>query len=133
MSKKKTIDWERVNKLCQAGCNSSEIAAFLGIDRGLLYNHCLEVHKVSWSDYKSTQRSSGNAHLKEKQYSIALNGDKVMLIWLGKNRLGQSERHVVEHENRDFSKMSTAELIALRDGARSNVLHEENLLTGESE
>lgn len=127
MSKKKTIDWERVNKLCQAGCNSSEIAAFLGIDRGLLYTHCLEVHKVPWTDYKSTQRSNGNAHLKEKQYSIALNGDKVMLIWLGKNRLGQSERHIVEHEQRDFSKMSTAELIALRDGTGS-LMHDDEYI-----
>lgn len=34
--------------------------------------------------------------LRAKQFEVALGGDKTMLIWLGKQRLGQSEKTAVE-------------------------------------
>jgi len=38
---------------------------------------------------------AGCANLRRKQMELALKGDRVMLIWLGKQELGQVERSEV--------------------------------------
>ena len=35
--------------------------------------------------------------LREKQYDVAMSGNVSMLIWLGKQVLGQSDKQEVEH------------------------------------
>ena len=39
-----------------------------------------------------TKKAKGNSFLRAKQYEKALQGDNVMLVWLGKNRLKQTDR-----------------------------------------
>ena len=38
-----------------------------------------------------------NAGLKRKQYEGAMGGNVTMLIWMGKNYLGQSDKYRVNH------------------------------------
>ena len=48
---------------------------------------------MSLQEYSSLKKASGDANLKVKQMQLALSGkgNLGMLIWLGKNRLGQKE------------------------------------------
>ena len=89
---KVNIDWERVNELLEADCEGTEIAAYLGIVPNTLYRRCEEDHKISFSKYLQEKKAKGNSLLKEKQFNTAMSGDRTMLIWLGKQRLGQSEK-----------------------------------------
>ena len=89
---KADIDWKRVDELLEADCEGTEIAAALGINPLTLYRRCETDHKVIFSKYLQEKKASGNSLLKEKQFDIALEGDKTMLIWLGKQRLGQSDK-----------------------------------------
>ncbi len=91
------IDWERVDYLLEAGCSGREIASHLGYHHETLYKNCVKDHKVSFSEYSQKKRESGNVLLKVKQFEIALTGDKSLLIWLGKQRLKQSEKQEVAH------------------------------------
>lgn len=74
---------EEVRKLAELGCKNKEICDWFGIDEMTLeYNFTPEL-------------TMGRARLKQSlrraQLELALKGNPVMLIWLGKNILGQAD------------------------------------------
>lgn len=80
---KKIIPPKDVEKLAAMGCKDIEICEWFGIDGNTLrYNFSVELQKG---------RQSLNQSLRQAQLRLALNGNAVMLIWLGKNILGQSD------------------------------------------
>ncbi len=86
------IDWEVVDKYLEAGCLGTEIAAYLGCHPETFYDRCLKEKGVGFSEYLATKRSKGDAILRAKQYELAMQGNTTLLIWLGKNRLGQRDK-----------------------------------------
>jgi hypothetical protein len=94
---KADIDWKRVDELLEADCEGTEIAAHLGLVPDTLYKRCQEDNKLRFSDYLRQKKASGNTLLKEHQWKMATGKEdsqvkKSMLIWLGKQRLGQSDK-----------------------------------------
>ena len=88
---KTVIPPEEVYKLAQIGCKDKEIAEWFGIDSNTLrYNFSVELLKG---------RESLKHSLRRAQISVALNGNPTMLIWLGKNMLGQSEMPIDSESN----------------------------------
>ena len=80
---KKVIDPQEVEKLAAIGCKNSEICEWFGIDDSTLnYNFKHQIAKG---------REGLKQSLRRAQLSLALGGNAVMLIWLGKNILGQSD------------------------------------------
>lgn len=80
---KTVIPPEEVYKLAQIGCKDTEIADWFGIDGNTLrYNFSVELTKG---------RLALNMSLRRAQIQTALNGQPALLIWLGRNLLGQSE------------------------------------------
>jgi hypothetical protein len=97
------VDWKLVNQYLEAGCTGTEVAARLGMHPDSLYNTCKRDNKTDFSAYSQSKRASGDALLRAKQFETAMglrkpNGDIVkepnttMLVWLGKNRLDQSDK-----------------------------------------
>lgn len=89
------IDWNVVDKWLEADCTGTQVAGMLGIHADTLYNRCQQDKGVTFTVYSNEKKSKGDAQLKIKQYSEAMGGDRGMLIWLGKQRLGQRENHDV--------------------------------------
>jgi len=80
---KKIIPPEDVFKLANIGCKDREIASWFGIDSNTLrYNFSVELLKG---------RESLKHSLRRAQITVALNGNPTLLIWLGKQMLGQSD------------------------------------------
>ena len=81
---KKVIPPEEVYKLAQIGCKDNEIADWFGIDANTLrYNFSVELLKG---------RESLKHSLRRAQLKLAIdNLNPTMLVWLGKNLLGQSD------------------------------------------
>lgn len=74
---------QEVEDLAAIGCNDKEIAAWFGInDNSLRYNFSEELAKG---------RANLKQSLRRAQLKLALTGNAVMLIWLGKNILGQTD------------------------------------------
>ncbi|MDH4127146.1 MAG: hypothetical protein OEV44_00220 [Spirochaetota bacterium] len=96
---KANIDWKIVDQLLEASCEGTEIAAYIGIDNDTLYKRCKTDNKMCFSEYLQQKKAKGDSMLKTKQFKIAMEGDKAMLIWLGKQRLGQKDRH--DHTSND--------------------------------
>jgi hypothetical protein len=80
---KKIVNPKEVEKLASIGMKNSEIAEWLDIDDSTLnYNFKQNLTKG---------RLMLNQSLRQAQIRLALSGNATMLIWLGKNILGQSE------------------------------------------
>jgi len=118
--KKLVIDWDRVDKSLIAGSNGVQVAAMLGVHPETLYDKCKEEKKVFFSDYLQQKRQEGNDILLGKQFELASEGDKMMLIWLGKNRLDQSDKKEIKQQN-------TGSLININmKGGRDKPIQSEN-------
>ncbi len=88
---KKVIPPEEVFKLAGIGCKDIEIADWFGIDNNTLrYNFSAELTKG---------REYLKQSLRRAQLEVALKGNAVMLIWLGKQYLGQSDNNLDTNEN----------------------------------
>ena len=90
-NRKKVVTPEDVYKLAAIGCSDSEIARWFDIaDNTLKYNFS-EIIAKGRDDLKNS--------LRRAQIKLALSGNAVMLIWLGKNLLGQSDSPVNNEAN----------------------------------
>ncbi len=66
------------------GCTVHEIAALMGC--------CVDVIERRFIDIVNRGRSKLHQSLKQKQVELAMNGNTTMLIWLGKQYLGQTDK-----------------------------------------
>ncbi len=74
-----------------------EIAAFFGItERALEIRFAKE---AAMREAKLRGALKGNVSLRKKQLTMALAGDRTMLIWLGKQRLGQRDKIETDNKN----------------------------------
>lgn len=72
-----------VYKLAAMGCSDREIATWFDVDDNTL--------RYNFKDIIAKGREELKHNLRRAQIKLALNGNATMLIWLGKNILGQSE------------------------------------------
>jgi hypothetical protein len=97
--KKIKIDWKKVDNSLRAGSNGVQVSAMLGISFDTLSRRTKEEKNADFADYLQQKRQEGNDILFGKQYELAKSGDRGMLIWLGKNRLDQSDKKEIKQHN----------------------------------
>jgi hypothetical protein len=116
------IDWKRVDELLLCGCTGTEIAAHYAMHPHTFYDRVADKYKMTFTEYLTQKRSHGNALIREAQHKKALKGDNSMLIWLGKNRLGQKDQPTAIDVTDDVKKAADAvheQLNALQSQAQS--------------
>lgn len=80
---RKLIDPKIIWTMAEVGCSTLEMADYYQIpEQTIRYN---------FSEYINKSRSVMKTKLRRAQIQLALEGNAVMLIWLGKNLLGQSD------------------------------------------
>lgn len=85
------VDPELVEKLASIGCTLAEMAAACNCSKDTLQrNFAAEIAKG---------QENGKTRLRKKQIEVALAGNVSMLIFLGKNMLGQSDKLETVTEN----------------------------------
>jgi hypothetical protein len=89
----RVVDPDEVYRMSLLGCTMEEMAQFFQIDR--------ETLKYNFWDYIKQGESETRQRLRNAQIELALKGNATMLIWLGKQMLGQSDNPV----NQDASKI----------------------------
>ena len=85
--KKYNLDTNQVEQLAGFGCTDTEIASFFDIPRTTL--------ERNYEHYITKGRESGKIRLRQYQWSAAKKGNVAMLIWLGKQILGQSDKQEI--------------------------------------
>jgi hypothetical protein len=89
--RQRVIPPDEVYKLAEIGCNDREIAEWFMIDENTL--------RYNFSAFMTKARAGLKRRLRAVQLDVALKGNAVMLIWLGKNLLGQSDNPVNSLDN----------------------------------
>jgi hypothetical protein len=92
---KKAIDSELLRSLARLGCTWDEIAAVLQIARGTF---SARMKEKKYRDAYDRGIAEGNTSLRRAQYDSAVGGNATMMIWVGKNRLGQTDRVETKNE-----------------------------------
>lgn len=86
------LDKSEIEKWARAGSNLSEIAARLGVSTRTLDRR---LQSKEYRDLIPKAHAELRLSLRTKQVQIALAGNVTMLIWLGKQLLGQQDK--LEH------------------------------------
>jgi hypothetical protein len=86
------IKWEQVDEMCLIQCTGEEQAGILGIDYETLNRACKREKDLSFKEYYAQKSAGGKQSLRRRQYTTAMEGNPTMLVWLGKNWLGQTDR-----------------------------------------
>ena len=85
--RKYNLDTKQVEQLAGYGCTDTEIASFFDISRTTL--------ERNYEQYITKGRESGKIRLRQMQWASAKKGNVAMLIWLGKQILGQSDKQEI--------------------------------------
>ena len=86
------FDWDMVEKILMSGCTGAQAAAAVGISFDTLNRRCVDQKHTTFADFAAKKRQKGNSMLHAKQFQTAMEGNTTMLIWLGKQRLGQEDQ-----------------------------------------
>lgn len=97
------IDFDMVKKLCAIQCTGQEIADVLDVSYDTLERRVKEVYQISFADYIKKHSANGKMSLRRKQHEVAMNGNTTMLVWLGKQYLGQTDKQIVDNTSSDGS------------------------------
>lgn len=82
---------DAVEKLAGVMCTDAEIATFLDTTVDTLNN---KQNRENFQNAKLRGQDKGRASLRRAQFKSANNGNSSMLIWLGKQYLGQKDEQV---------------------------------------
>jgi hypothetical protein len=88
---KRVVVPKDVYELAAIGCNDREIARWFNMDENTL--------RYNFSDIMEKGREDLRNSLRRAQIRLALQGNATMLIWLGKNILGQQENPINSEAN----------------------------------
>lgn len=120
MPKKVKIDWTEFDKLAQMGCTLREVSGWFNCSEDTIERAVRRKHKIGFAEYIGQKGSVGAIALRRRQMEVAMTGNVAMLIWLGKNRLGQADEMKVSTENLNLnvSPEQTMSEKELNDGIR---------------
>ncbi len=86
------IDFNLVENLCEIQCTGEEIASVLEIDYDTLNSRVKEKYGISFSEHYKKKSEAGKMSLRRMQWKAAERGNITMLVWLGKQYLGQKDK-----------------------------------------
>jgi AraC-like DNA-binding protein len=111
----KVIDWDKVEHLLKAGCLGTEVAAYFDMNPKTFYLKVEAKYNMSFTAFCQQRECHGNALIRNKQFEKAIEGDNTCLIWLGKNRLKQSDNPVQDAISQESMVKVDAVLKQLND------------------
>ena len=87
----KPIDLDVVAELCSIHCTLEDIASVLNVDAETVTRRLADAGYKPFSAFYNMHKGKGNASLRRAQWKCALDGDQRLLIWMGKQALGQKD------------------------------------------
>lgn len=95
---RKEFNWDQLNKICRYPLTQEDIASILDISVDTIARRIREEFDLTFAEYHNQKKSYFRKNILVKQYEVAMNGNVSMLIWLGKNYLGQKDKSDKEIE-----------------------------------
>lgn len=116
---RKKVEWtdhdcNQFKELCSMFCTQDEICRVMDVDpktlKKLINTHLLEdvtgqhTRQISFQEAFDYYSADGKMSLRRKQFKLAEEGDRTMLIFLGKCYLGQSDKPASEDSSKSKKK-----------------------------
>jgi hypothetical protein len=92
------INWAEFDRLCQIQATLEEISSWFKCSVDTIERACEREKNMGFAEYYRQNAGTGKVSLRRQQWQLALKGDKTMLIWLGKQHLGQAEKQEVDQK-----------------------------------
>lgn len=86
------INADQFEQMCGIQCTEEEIASLFGVSVATLERWCKNEYGRNFVEVFREKRQKGKASLRRRQWLKADDGDTTMLIFLGKQYLGQADR-----------------------------------------
>jgi hypothetical protein len=103
---RKKIDQEQFEKLCKLQCTIDEFCCYFDCNTDTLEKWCKKTYKMNFSEVFRIKKGSGKISLRRKQFEVALSGNPTMLIWLGRNMLGQTDKIDLSIDSKKDGKLA---------------------------
>jgi len=84
-------DWKEIIGMATVLCTAEEICSIKGVSISTLDRRIREKYGISFDDFKKAHGDKSKRSLRRKQLELAMSGHPTMLIWLGKQLLGQKD------------------------------------------
>ena len=113
---RKDIDYTQARKLAEIQCTIDEIAHVLGVSDTKLKRDAM------FREVYDAAREKGKTSLRRMQWNRAKKGNTAMLIWLGKQYLGQSDKQELSgglEIERPLKELTDEELLRVIQSGRS--------------
>lgn len=89
----KELDWHLLDSILQYGAKLIDCAEICKMSEDSIQRKIKENFDCTFSRYRDMKMSKTRVKLMQKQIESALAGNPVMLIWTGKQYLGQVDKH----------------------------------------
>lgn len=86
---------DEIERLCRLNCTNAEIAAFFNVSERTIDRRLADNPEFFAAVERG--RNYGRLSLRRKQIEVATGGNPTMLIWLGKQYLGQRDKSEIEN------------------------------------
>ena len=118
---RKELDQQTFEKLCEIQCTLREIAGVLRVSEDTIERWCERTYELGFAECFKKFSAPGKTSLRRYQFDLAKKGNAAMLIWLGKQYLGQCDKPVEEPEEEpDFEEMTRQIGVILEEAARQH-------------
>lgn len=85
-------EYSTFEALCAINCTEDDICYAMKVTDKTLNRILKEQYNMSFSDCFKKYSANGRISLRKKQFEVAKAGNVPMLIWLGKQYLGQTDK-----------------------------------------
>lgn len=91
------LDWNLINGVLQFGARLLDCSELCKVSDDVIQSRIKEEFGITFTEYRNRKMSSMRMKLLQKQFDVAMQGNIAMLIFLGKNHLGQADK--IENKN----------------------------------
>lgn len=99
---KKILEVGVFRKLCKFQCTLAEIADFFDVSEDTVERRCLEWFGITFAESFKKYSSGGKMSLRRWQFNAARKGNTALLIFLGKQYLGQRDQPETQTDDQDI-------------------------------
>lgn len=85
-------DWRKFDLMCKVDVTKMDIAEAFGCSTESIARIVQRERGMTFGSYKTQKAGYARAEILHKQMDLAMNGNPTMLIWLGKNLCGQTDK-----------------------------------------
>lgn len=100
------INWDKLDAALQFGARMLDCCGLLDTTENTINKYIMQKHGVTFSEYRELKMSTMRTKLLQKQFDVAMSGNVVMLIWLGKQHLHQVDKVETGISNATLQQLS---------------------------